>query len=291
MKNQPQLRVGGVPEHFNLPWHLALEDNAFDSLNLTVAWQDYPGGTGAMAKDLRENKLDMAMLLTEGAVADIIRGANYRILSLYVDSPLIWGIHVHANSSVQEINDMKGRTYAISREGSGSHIMAFVDAKSREWNTKSLKFEIVGNLEGARTALAGNTAEIFMWEKFMTKPLVDSGEWRRIGERPTPWPCFVVVVREEVMEQQAELVSQVLQVVRQYAQQLKFNPEAPAIIARRYHLKPEDAKTWWDEVRWANNSLVPILMLEEVMNSLKSVNLITKKTPPETLCFGGAQLV
>jgi sulfonate transport system substrate-binding protein len=291
MKNQSQLRVGGVPEHFNLPWHLALEDKAFDNLNLSLNWQDYPGGTGAMAKDLRDNKLDIAMLLTEGAVADIIRGANYRILSLYVDSPLIWGIHVHADSSIQEINDMKGHTYAISREGSGSHIMAFVDAKSREWNTKNLKFEIIGNLEGARTALANNTAEIFMWEKFMTKPLVDSGEWRRIGERPTPWPCFVVVVREEVMQQQAEQVSQVLQVVRQYAQQLKFNPEAPAIIARRYHLRPEDAKTWWDEVRWANNSLIPMLMLEEVMSVLKSVNLISKKTQPESLCFEVCQLV
>lgn len=291
MKNLFKLRVGGVPEHFNLPWQLALEDKAFDHIPVSLSWLDYGGGTGAMAKDLKDNKLDIAMLLTEGAVADIIRGSNYRILSLYVDSPLIWGIHVHSESKIREIDDMKGRTYAISREGSGSHLMAFVDAKSRDWNTKNLKFEIVGNIEGAREALATNTADIFMWEKFMTKPLVDSGEWRRIGERPTPWPCFVVVVREDIMEQHTELVTQVMHVVRQYAQQLKFNPEAPAIIARRHNLKPEDAKSWWDDVRWANNSLVPVLMLEDVMRTLKSVNLISGKTAPEKLCFNIAQLV
>lgn len=291
MKNPSELRVGGVPEHFNLPWLLAMEDKAFDSLPAKLSWQDYPGGTGAMAKDLREDKLDIAMLLTEGAVADIIRGGNYRIVSLFVDSPLIWGVHVYAEAPYQEIDDIKGKTYAVSRHGSGSHLMAFVDAKSREWSTKDLKFEVVGNLEGAREAMANGTADVFLWEKYMTKPLVDSGEWRRISERPTPWPCFVIVVREEVMEQQAELVSQVLQIVRQYAQQLKFNPEAPAIIARRYNLKPEDAKNWWDDVRWANNSLVPVLMLEEVINTLLSTKLIPHKVLPEKLCFGVAQLV
>ena len=99
------------------------------------------------------------------------------------------------------------------------------------------------------------------------------------------------MVRDEVMEQQAEKVSQVLQIVRQYAQQLKFNPEAPAIIARRYHLKPEDAKTWWDDVRWANNSIVPVLMLEEVMSTLLATNLIPKKLIPEKLCYETAMLV
>ncbi len=291
MTNPIELNVGGVPEHFNLPWLMSLEDKAFDQLAIKINWQDYPGGTGAMAKDLREEKLDIAMLLTEGAIADIVRGSNYRIMSLFVDSPLIWGIHVHASSPIQEIDQLKGCTYAVSRHGSGSHLMAFVDAKSRDWSTKKLKFEVVGNLNGAREALANHTADAFMWEKFMTKPLVDAGEWRRIGERPTPWPCFVVVVREEIYREHAEAVGRVLNIVRQSAQQLKFNPEAPAIIARRYNLRPEDAKTWWDDVRWANNNIVPVLMLEEIMNILQATNLIQKSIDPQKLCYDAALLV
>lgn len=291
MTNSIKLRVGGVPEHFNLPWMLAVEEKAFDALAAEVSWQDYPGGTGAMAKDLRDNKLDIAMLLTEGAVADISRGGNYRIFSLFVDSPLIWGIHVHGESSIEDIAQLKDCTYAVSRYGSGSHLMAYVDAKSRDWSTKKLKFEVVGNLEGAREALANGTAEAFMWEKFMTKPLVDAGEWRRIGERPTPWPCFVVVIREDIYAQHADLVGSILQIVRQYAQQLKFNPEAPAIIAKRFHLKPEDAKTWWDDVRWANNNIVPVLMLEEVIQSLLDTKLIEAKKTPAELCYEATMLV
>ena len=39
-----------------------------------------------------------------------------------------------------------------------------------------------------------------MWEKFTTKPLVDSGEWRRVGECVTPWPCFVVAATNTALE-------------------------------------------------------------------------------------------
>jgi hypothetical protein len=43
-----------------------------------------------------------------------------------------------------------------------------------------------------------------MWETFMTKPLVDKGildAWAT----PTPWPCFVIAVREEILEKHPEL--------------------------------------------------------------------------------------
>ena len=69
-----KLRIGGVPEHFNLPWHLALEARRFESLGIEVAWRDYPGGSGAMAKALRDGELDAALLLTEGAVAAVADG-------------------------------------------------------------------------------------------------------------------------------------------------------------------------------------------------------------------------
>ena len=36
-----------------------------------------------------------------------------------------------------------------------------------------------------------------MWEKFTTKPLVDTNTFRHIGDCPSPWPCFVIAVREE----------------------------------------------------------------------------------------------
>jgi len=82
--NLKTLKIGGVPEHFNLPWHQAIEQGLFRNEGLEINWQDYPGGTGAMAKDLRSGDLDVAVLLTEGIVADIVKGNPSKIISVYV---------------------------------------------------------------------------------------------------------------------------------------------------------------------------------------------------------------
>ena len=37
-----QINVTGVPEHFNLPWKLSVEENLFVSLGVEVVWTDEP---------------------------------------------------------------------------------------------------------------------------------------------------------------------------------------------------------------------------------------------------------
>ena len=72
--------------------------------------------------------------------------------------------------------------------------MALVAARQR--GAPDPEFEVVGDLQGARKALKNKEADLFMWEKFTTKPLVDSGEWSRVAEVPTPWPCFSVAASD-----------------------------------------------------------------------------------------------
>ena len=38
-----RLRVGGVPEHFNAPWHLAKQKGAFLAAGIELEYVDYPG--------------------------------------------------------------------------------------------------------------------------------------------------------------------------------------------------------------------------------------------------------
>ena len=188
----PTLRIGGVPEHFNLPWHMALEEGMFLKENIHVEWIEFPEGTGAMNKALREKKIDAAVILTGGVIKDIANGNPSKIVQLYVSSPLQWGVHVAANSNFKDISELENATAAISRFGSGSHVMAYVQAKQREWDTNNLNFKVVDTLNNAVDALSKGEADYFMWEHFTTKPIVDSGVFRRLGDFPTPWSCFVV---------------------------------------------------------------------------------------------------
>ncbi len=185
-----KIKIVGVPEHFNLPWQMCIENGEFENTGINLEWTDIPEGTGKMCQMLRDGETDIAVILTEGIVKDIVAGNPSSIVQVYVKSPLIWGIHVAANSSYKTLADLKGRKAAISRFGSGSHLMSFVNAQNQGWNTNDLQFEIVNTIDGAVESLTKGEADYFMWERFMTKPLVDNGTFRRIADCPTPWPCL-----------------------------------------------------------------------------------------------------
>ena len=63
------LRIAGVPEPYNLPWHLAMERGAFAAAGIDLQWHTVPEGSGRMCAMLRDDELDMAVLVTEGPAA------------------------------------------------------------------------------------------------------------------------------------------------------------------------------------------------------------------------------
>ena len=269
-----QLRIGGVPEHFNLPWHLLLESGACESLGVEARWRDYSEGSGALAAALRSGELDVAMLLTEGAVAGLADAGGFKIVSVFTESPLLWGIHVPATSALQTVADLKHARYAISRRGSGSHLMAFVHARERGWPLASLELVVVRNLQGAVEAFAAGTADVFFWEKFMTQPLVASGRFRRVGEFAAPWPAFVVCASTAALERKGAALAALLPRVLDCAAELKRRRDGAALIAARYGLDRDDVTEWLRSTRWASRVGVERAALLPVVEALQQVDLL-----------------
>ena len=52
------MTVGGVPSHFNAPWHYASSNGALRAAGLDVVWKDFQGGTSAMTQALGRGALD-----------------------------------------------------------------------------------------------------------------------------------------------------------------------------------------------------------------------------------------
>ena len=270
------IKIAGVPEHFNLPWHLAIENGDFEKENINLQWTDVPEGTGKMCQMLRDGETDIAVILTEGIVKDIVAGNPSKIVQVYVESPLIWGIHVAANSNYKTLADLENKKVAISRLGSGSQLMAYVNADNQGWKTDNLPFEIVNTIDGAVEALTNGTADYFMWERFMTKPLVDKGIFRRIADCPTPWPCFVIAVRDEVLENNPVLISKILSIINQTTEDFKEIPSIDKTLALKYHQKIEDIQEWLSLTQWSQKPL-SAEMLNKVQNQLFQLKIIDKK--------------
>ncbi len=254
------LRVGGVPEHFNYPLRLASKAAA-----APFAWTEYAGGSGEMATALREGELDVAILLTEAAALFAHKG-EVTILGAYTTTPLCWGVHA---SAARPAPALDAATYGVSRFGSGSHIMALVDARGR--GAPPPAFEVVRDLAGARDALASGAADVFMWEKFTTKPLVDSGEWVRVAEVPTPWPCFTVVATKDAALTRANDIGDSLREI--HAHSVKM-PDLASDVAADYGLQPEDAEAWLKTVAWSTGLRMPASVLKTATDALVDADLL-----------------
>ncbi len=270
------IKIAGVPEHFNLPWHLCIESGEFESEGIDLQWTDVPEGTGRLCQMLREGETDMAVILTEGIIKDIINGNPSKIVQVFVQSPLLWGIHVSALSSYQKPEDLKGKKVAISRYGSGSHLMAFVNAQNQGWNPSDLQFVVVNTLDGAVQALTEGSADYFMWERFMTKPIVDKGIFRRIADCPTPWVSFVIAVRNEVLENHAQTINSVLRIINQTTTEFKQIPSIDKTLSVRYNQKLEDIQEWLKLTQWSQKK-PDEKMLNKIQNQLFELNIIDKK--------------
>ncbi|WP_016988809.1 substrate-binding domain-containing protein [Flavobacterium sp. ACAM 123] len=269
------LKIAGVPEHFNLPWHLAIENKEFESHDINLEWTNIPEGTGKMCQMLRDGDTDIAVILTEGIVKDIVAGNPSKIVQIYVESPLIWGIHVAAKSKYKTLSDLENTKVAISRQGSGSQLMAYVNANNQGWKTDSLQFEIVNTIDGAVEALTNGRADYFMWERFMTKPLVDKGIFRRIDDCPTPWPCFVIAVRDEILEKYPEAIKKIVDTINKTTTSFKEIPNIDKMLAANYNQKKEDIQEWLTLTEWSEKPLT-IEMLNNVQNQLFRLKIIDK---------------
>jgi ABC-type nitrate/sulfonate/bicarbonate transport system substrate-binding protein len=283
--------MGGVPEHFNFPWQLAQDYGFFEKENIDFKWSFYSAGTGAMVKALEAGELDMAILLTEGAVSAIIKGLQAKIVKQYITSPLIWGIHTGNHSGIENIGACEGKQYAISRFGSGSHLMAMIDAEVRNKKIEEKAFVLVENMPGAIQSLEANESQVFFWEKYTTKPNVDNGFLRRIGEFITPWSCFQIVASNQILEQHPEKVEAILKTINFTCKQFMTADNSIDMILTHFDMKPEDALAWFYSTEWNTDYTISEKMLENVMYALRKIGNIQQEMKPKELVGTNVKLI
>jgi ABC-type nitrate/sulfonate/bicarbonate transport system substrate-binding protein len=271
------LRITGVPEHFNLPWKKVVAAQPFAANGIQLSWTDESRGSGQMNKALRDDETDLAIVLTESFLKDFEEGNPSRMIGFHVKSPLIWGIHIPGKSPVENLNQIENPKFLISRMGSGSHLTAFVLAQREGWNPENLDFKIVGNLDGALDAMNPETPEMFLWEKYTTKPWVISGDFKRIGEVPSPWPCFVIVASEKAISEFGDLVFELRNLVYQTSKELQNSPETPIEIHKAYELELEDVKAWLSQTSWETEPSISRSDLEEAMEKMQELGIIKNK--------------
>ena len=163
--------------------------------------------------------------------------------------------------------------------------MAFVNAKNSGWDLeKDLHFTVIENLDGAVEGLTNGNADYFMWEKFTTKPLVDDGIFKRISNCPSPWPCFMIAVRDEFLRNNEKEVKTILNIINGTTAEFKNIPSIDRTIANRYGQELEDVQEWLSITEWSQE-LIDEETLNKVQNQLLQLNIIPKKWAYKDLVY------
>ena len=232
---------------------MAIEDNKFKDKNIDLQWKEFPGGTGAMCSALREGSIDAAVILTEGIIKDIIAGNPSKIVKVYVDSPLLWEFMLQKSSNFYSVAALENARIAISRYGSGSHLMAKVNAVKQGFNVDQLEYVPIKNLDGGVNALTNGTADYFMWEHFMTKPYVDNGLLEELIILKLRGLVSVIAVRNSTLEDESEAIKTIIKVINKQTQLFENaleNEQLISLFSKRYQLQIEDVKTWLSLTKW-----------------------------------------
>lgn len=282
MGQDKKIIVGGVPEHFNLPWWLAIIEGAFDGLGHEVIWREFPDGTGAMMRAVEAGEVDIALVLTEGAVAHIATRKTTAIIGTWVDSPLVWGVHGASGTEPSPNFPHDGRI-AISRQGSGSHLMPLVHARQEGWS-EPLVFVEVGTLAGALDAFANNVVDAFYWERTMTWPHCDAQQMALLGTFSAPWPAFVAVsersriaglssVWAEILTRMEAFTKGLLSTRRRFVEQ----------VAERFQLPTDEVDAWLTRTHFSPALQVSREGVLTCANELVAAGILTEFPDLETL--------
>lgn len=275
------LRITGVPEHFNFPWKKVVKAQPFEKDGISLQWTDESRGSGQMNNALREDKTDIAIVLTESFLKDFEAGNPSKMIGFHVKSPLIWGIHISASSPVNSLDEITSPSFLISRPGSGSQLMGYVLAKREGWDSNTLDFKTVSNLPGALEVMTPEKPEMFLWEKYTTKPWVDSNQMKRIGEVPSPWPCFAIIATDKALAEFGEVIFQLRDILYQSSEDLQSSDSVIDEISTNYELKRNDVIDWFRQTTWAIDAAISRTQLIRSMRIMEELGIISEEIPLE----------
>ncbi len=260
--------IGGVDEAFNVPWKRIVQRQPLLEYNIELSWIDFGGGTGQIMRSLNSGEIQAAIVLTEGAVADICRNKQSRILSSYVTSPLEWGLHVNEKSFIASKHDLQNAIHAISKFGSGSHLMAILNAYEQKWPVQRINFLEINNLSGGLDALHNETADVFFWEKHTTRSYLKRNGLKYIDSFRGPWGAFVLAVNAALCAEVLNGIKYAFEFVLQECERFKLSHLSAPHITKFNNMDLPTAQAWLQSTRFAHNlgkNELEILKIKEIL--------------------------
>ncbi|KAJ2717052.1 hypothetical protein H4R19_000219 [Coemansia spiralis] len=266
------IRLGCVPEHFSAPLLYAAAHGGLDGVELVMCKL----GTGDMVQRVLAGELDAAICVTEGLVAGIAKHADrgLRLCGTYVESPLPWAVSIRADSQLCTLDDLAfGAAFGISREGSGSEVMARYASSQYEW--KAPRFVVLGDVDGLVQGVQQGTVDAFLWERTTMQRHYNAGAVRYLGTVRPPWPAFsLAALAPFAASDRLPQLATMLGTATRSFMELPADRRI-AFVCDALGYAPDDVQVWLDYVAFADPAApVDRASIDKVVAALRRAGIV-----------------
>ena len=246
---------------------------------------ELPGGTADVARALAAGDVDLGLGLTEGLIAAIAGGADFRLVATAVETPLRWAVLTPSRSPATEPADLVGARFGITRRGGGAHLTALLLAREHGWREgDDLTFVVADSLDGLVEASTSGAIDAFLWEALATRPLVERGALRSIGAVTPGWPALMLGAPNAMLAGRTADVRAALAAFQDAVE--LFEREVAyvhALVMRRYDLSRDDAERWWSAVRFSPDGAISRARVGAALAALQAAHLVPGNADPDAL--------
>jgi hypothetical protein len=124
----------------------------------------------------------------------------------------------------------------------------------------------------------------------MTRPYVNDGQVKGVGEFSAPWSSFLIVVGQHAMREKQDAVKQMLEIMNGECITFKQDMHSAIHLSKRFDMSIPEARHWLQNTQWNYNFDVSLTSLENAKSALVSVNKCNPDLELRELCASWIQI-
>jgi ABC-type nitrate/sulfonate/bicarbonate transport system substrate-binding protein len=194
---------------------LAAQDQGLWKKNgIDVKWTPFRGGSD-QDRAVAAGSIEVALGAVSGTILSIVRGVPQVIVADLHDTRY-FHLWVKSDGPIKKMEDLKGKTVAVTKFGGSSHIFGQVMLKGVGLD-KDVRLVAVGGVRAELAALKRGTVDGFVqtWPPVVRNIL--SGEFMELASAadyiPNKWVLHEAHARTDMIEKKPELVRKAVRIV------------------------------------------------------------------------------